>query len=109
MTTRANHRRTHHPVLALAAALVWLLGIGLGAASAGPPFAERVDGQAVYDNAGILSADTEEYGEQIAGAVEAQTGAEVVVYTQTGLLRLGSGGGRGCPQVGMGRRPRRVG
>jgi len=65
-------------------ALVWLVTVGLGAASAGPPFPEPVDGQAVYDTAGILSDDTELYAEQIAGAVEAQTGAEVVIYTQPG-------------------------
>ena len=79
--------------------MFWLVAIGLAVAACSrrlPPFAEPVDGQAVYDFAEILSADTEQYAEQIADAVEAQTAAEVIVYTQVG----GAGsdpGGRGRP------------
>ena len=48
----------------------------------GPPFPEPVDGQAVYDYAGILSPTTIEQAELIIDAIESQTRAEVVVYTQ---------------------------
>lgn len=48
----------------------------------GPPFPEPVNGQAVYDYAGILSADAIVKAESTIDAIEARTGAEVVVYTQ---------------------------
>ena len=48
----------------------------------GPPYPEPVEDQAVYDQAGLLSPDTVAYAEQIIDAIEAQSGAEVVVYTQ---------------------------
>ena len=49
---------------------------------AGPPFPEPVEGQAVYDYAGVLDPSTILQAEQIIDAVESQTRAEVVLYTQ---------------------------
>ena len=48
----------------------------------GPPYPEPVVNQAVYDYAGILTPSTEKLAEQVIDAIEAQTKAEVVVYTQ---------------------------
>jgi uncharacterized membrane protein YgcG len=52
------------------------------ATAAGPPFPAPVDGQAVYDNAGILSDAAKAEAEATIDAIEARTGAEIVVYTQ---------------------------
>jgi uncharacterized membrane protein YgcG len=49
---------------------------------AGPPYPEPVEGQAVYDYAGVLSARTIARAESIIDGIEARTGAELVVYTQ---------------------------
>ena len=70
--------------------LLWLLTAAVGGVSAadpstppaGPPFPEPVDGQAVYDFAGVFNANTVVQAEQIVDAIEAQTRAEIVVYTQ---------------------------
>lgn len=48
----------------------------------GPPFPEPVTDQAVYDFAGILSSEAIVDAEATIDAIEARTGAEVVVYTQ---------------------------
>ena len=48
----------------------------------GPPYPEPVRNQAVYDYAGVLRPETVTQAEQIVDAIEAQTGVEVVVYTQ---------------------------
>ncbi|MEX1170293.1 MAG: TPM domain-containing protein [Chloroflexota bacterium] len=72
------------------AALGWLLTLATGGVAAaesttppaGPPFPEPIDGQAVYDFAGIFTSTTIQRAEQIVDAIEAQTRAEVVVYTQ---------------------------
>ena len=56
--------------------------IAASAPPAGPPYPEPVDGQAVYDYAGVLEPETDHQAEQIIDAIEAQTRAEVVVYTQ---------------------------
>jgi uncharacterized membrane protein YgcG len=48
----------------------------------GPPFPEPIDGQSVYDYAGLLQPETVTDAEQIIDAIEAQTKAELVVYTQ---------------------------
>jgi uncharacterized membrane protein YgcG len=50
--------------------------------AAGPPFPDPVDGQAVYDTANLFDDDTRSQAEGIIDAIEAQTKAEVVVYTQ---------------------------
>jgi uncharacterized membrane protein YgcG len=91
-------------VLVLLSALLLVLGLGLVSAAygaspspaqpspagtplaitppPGPPFPEPVDDQAVYDFANILTPATEQVAEQVIDAIEAQTKAEVVVYTQ---------------------------
>jgi uncharacterized membrane protein YgcG len=76
--------------LAALVALVWLFlatAGGVAAASPspappGPPYPEPVKGQAVYDFAGVFKPSTVLNAEQIVDAVEAQTKAEIVVYTQ---------------------------
>ena len=76
--------------LAVLGALIWLLAAAVGGASAadpsapppGPPFPEPVEGQAVYDFAGILSSDTIVEAEALIDTIEARTAAEVAVYTQ---------------------------
>jgi uncharacterized membrane protein YgcG len=52
------------------------------ASAAGPPFPQPVEGQAVYDDAGILSAEAIADAEATIDAIEERTGAEIVVYTQ---------------------------
>jgi uncharacterized protein len=51
-------------------------------AAAGPPFPDPVNDQAVYDTADILSEASEASLEATIDAREAETGAEMVVYTQ---------------------------
>jgi uncharacterized membrane protein YgcG len=48
----------------------------------GPPFPDPIDGQAVYDFAGILSPEAELEAEATIDAIEERTAAEIVVYTQ---------------------------
>ena len=77
--------------------MLWLLTIGMGPVLAegpvvptpiamvppvGPPFPEPETNRAVYDFAGILSAQAIVRAEATIDAIEARTGAEVVVYTQ---------------------------
>jgi uncharacterized membrane protein YgcG len=67
------------------AAIAGLLGaivLAAAAAAAGPPYPEPVIGQRVYDTAGVLSPATIAQAEQVSRAIEARTGAQVVVYTQ---------------------------
>jgi uncharacterized membrane protein YgcG len=72
----------HRWARALPSALA-LLALAAGiAVAAGPPFAEPVPDQAVYDTAGILEPSTEAELERLIDAAEARTGAELVVYTQ---------------------------
>jgi uncharacterized membrane protein YgcG len=52
------------------------------APGAGPPFPDPLDGRAVYDTAGVLDPATIAKAESTIDAIEARTGAEVVVYTQ---------------------------
>ena len=76
--------------LAALLALAWLFAAAAAGASAaspstpppGPPFPEPVNGQAVYDYAGVLSADTIVWAESVIDTIEARTGVEIVVYTQ---------------------------
>lgn len=68
--------------LALAAAIVALIGLPALGLAAGPPFPEPVNNQAVYDTADVFSAETEAKVEAMIDKVEAETGAEVVVYSQ---------------------------
>ncbi len=48
----------------------------------GPPYPEPVNGQAVYDQAGVFRATTVTQAERIVDAIEAQTKVEIAVYTQ---------------------------
>ncbi len=58
------------------------LMIVAAAAAAGPPFPDPTDGRAVYDEPGVLRPETVTDLEQRIDAVEAETGAEIVVYIQ---------------------------
>jgi uncharacterized membrane protein YgcG len=67
----------------LVAALALALVVPLGAiAAAGPPFPEPVLDRAVYDDAGVFREATISSAEKTIDAIEARTGAEVVVYSQ---------------------------
>jgi uncharacterized membrane protein YgcG len=69
-----------------AAALLALLLVGPSPAAAappaGPPYPAAVDGQRVYDYAGIFSAGARAEAEQIIAAIQERTGAQIAVYTQ---------------------------
>jgi uncharacterized membrane protein YgcG len=67
---------------ALAATLAVLALVPSVALAAGPPFPDPVENQAVYDTAGVLDPATIAKVEAQIDQVEAETGAEVVVYTQ---------------------------
>ena len=68
--------------LALAAAVAALALLPSLVLAAGPPFPDPVDNQAVYDTAGVLDAATIAKVEAAIDKIEADTGAEIVVYTQ---------------------------
>jgi hypothetical protein len=51
---------------------------------AGPPFPDPETDRAVYDQAGVFSKETIANAEATIDAIEARTGAEVVVYSQVG-------------------------
>ncbi len=68
--------------LALAAALAAIGLVPAFALAAGPPFPDPVNNQAVYDTAGVLEASTIATVEAQIDQIEADTGAEIVVYTQ---------------------------
>ena len=67
---------------ALPSALALLLLTAAATLAAGPPFPDPVNDQAVYDSAEMLSAGAESQLEELIDAIEARTGAEIVVYTQ---------------------------
>jgi len=67
---------------ALAAAVAVLGLLPAAALAAGPPFPDPVDGQAVYDTANALRADTEAKLETAIAKFRSDTGAEIAVYTQ---------------------------
>jgi len=72
----------HRWARALPSALALLALTATVALSAGPPFPEPVNDQAVYDTAGVLAPETEQQLESTIDAIEGRSGAEVVVYTQ---------------------------
>jgi uncharacterized membrane protein YgcG len=72
----------HRWARALPSALALLALTPLLALAAGPPFPDPVDDQAVYDEAGMLGPASVEEIERLIDAMEAQVGAEMVVYTQ---------------------------
>ena len=51
-------------------------------AAAGPPFPDPENDRAVYDQAGVFTPETVAAAEATIDAIEARTGAEVVVYSQ---------------------------
>ena len=73
-------RKLSAALLSVGTAIALLLPIAVSAA--GPPYPDPVEGQAVYDNAGILSDATIANAEATIDAIEARTAAEIVVYTQ---------------------------
>jgi uncharacterized membrane protein YgcG len=75
-------RPTPRIAFAIAGAFVLIALLAASAIAAGPPFPEPVVGQRVYDMAEVLSPTTIARVEQISRAIEARTGAQVVVYTQ---------------------------
>jgi uncharacterized membrane protein YgcG len=69
----------------LGAIVTALAGIGDAEsppATAGPPFPDPELDRAVYDTAGVFSPETVAQAEATIDAIEARTGAEVVVYSQ---------------------------
>src|SRR5512142_2763064 len=69
-------------VVIVALALILPLAAAVAAVPPGPPFPNPVVNQAVYDEAGVFRADTIATLESKIDAIEARTGAEIVVYTQ---------------------------
>ena len=74
--------RMHRWARALLGALALLALTPLLALAAGPPFPDPVEDQAVYDTAGMLSPAAIEQIEALIDDMEAEVGAEMVVYTQ---------------------------
>jgi len=74
--------------LLAAAAAVLLPFAGALAVDPGPPFPDPVTDQAVYDQAGVFNSATVSSLETTIDAIEARTGAEVVVYTQVWPYRI---------------------
>jgi uncharacterized membrane protein YgcG len=77
--------------LALAAAVAALGLLPALVLAAGPPFPDPVENQAVYDTAGVLDAATIARVEAAIDRFEADTGAEIVVYTQLARDGISSG------------------
>jgi uncharacterized membrane protein YgcG len=74
--------RRHLRALLFSVGTAIVLLLPVVATAAGPPFPPPVDGQAVYDTAGILSDGAIADAEATIDAIEARTAAEIVVYTQ---------------------------
>ena len=74
--------RMHRWARALPSALVLLALLAGVASAAGPPFPEPEADRAVYDEAGVLRAETVAEVESRIDAIEDAVGAELVVYTQ---------------------------
>jgi uncharacterized membrane protein YgcG len=72
----------HRWARALPSVLALLALTPLLALAAGPPFPDPVEDQAVYDEAGMLSVAAIEQIEGLIDAMEAEVGAEMVVYTE---------------------------
>ena len=83
MARPAHLRHRAHRVVRLSPLVAAiLLAVAPAALAAGPPYPDPVDGQAVYDTANLFQPETRTQAEGIIDAIEAQTKAEVVVYTQ---------------------------
>ena len=74
--------RMHRWARALLGALALLALTPLLALAAGPPFPDPVEDQSVYDTAGMLSPASIAQIEALIDDMEAEVGAEMVVYTQ---------------------------
>jgi len=80
--------RGRFAALGIAGAGLWLLlmvgGMAMASAAppAGPPYPPAVDGQRVYDLAGIFSATAVAQAEATIRDIETRSGAQVAVYTQ---------------------------
>ena len=72
----------HRWARALPSALALLAVTPLLALAAGPPFPDPVEDRAVYDEAGMLGAAAIAQIEALIDEMEAEVGAEMVVYTQ---------------------------
>jgi uncharacterized membrane protein YgcG len=72
----------HRWARALPSALALLALAPLLAIAAGPPFPDPTDDQSVYDTAGMLSPASVAHIEALIDDMEAEVGAEMVVYTQ---------------------------
>ena len=72
----------HRWARALASALALLVLAASATLAAGPPFPDPENERAVYDDAGVLRPEVVAELEQRIDAIEAATGAEIVVYTQ---------------------------
>jgi uncharacterized membrane protein YgcG len=79
---RAMRRLAFLPSVALLAFVVAGIASAASPPPAGPPYPDPVDGQAVYDFADVIGPEAEQTAERIIDAIEAQTKAEVVVYSQ---------------------------
>ncbi len=79
---RAIRRLAILPSVAFLALVVAGIASAASPPPAGPPYPDPVDGQAVYDYGNVIGAEAEQTAERIIDAIEAQTKAEVVVYTQ---------------------------
>ncbi len=66
----------------ISALLAGTAGVASVAVGAGPPFADPVNGTAVYDPAGAIDTATEAALETEIDAIEQRSGAEIVVYLQ---------------------------
>ena len=75
-------------LLGIAGAAAWLvlmvggLAFASAAPAAGPPYPPAVDGQRVYDNAGIFSTPAIAQAEATIRSIEATSGAQIAIYTQ---------------------------
>jgi uncharacterized membrane protein YgcG len=68
--------------LIVAVAILLLAPLVAVVSAAGPPFGQPVLDQAVYDEAGVFRPATIASAEATIDAIEARTGAEVVVYSR---------------------------
>lgn len=75
-------RVMHAWLRALAAAPLLVVALVATVAAAGPPFPDPVPERSVYDEPGVLEPETVADLEARIDAVEAETGAEIVVYIQ---------------------------
>lgn len=87
---RQRHATLGHVARVLVVASIALLAAGATTASAaGPPYPSPEIDRAVYDTAGVFRRSTIDSVEATIDAIEARTGAEIVVYTDVWPSKLG--------------------